>query len=66
MDRESPLPIPDTRPDVDVNEDGVDRTLIRWMLTLTPDGELYRPRVEKQDNGEHVIEGLYPPPAYEA
>lgn len=40
MDPELQPPIPDTRPGADANKDGVDRTLIRWMLTLTPDERL--------------------------
>lgn len=40
MDSKASPPIPDTRPDADVNEDGVDRSLIRWMLTLTPEERL--------------------------
>ena len=30
------LTVPDPQPQTDYSEDGVDLTLIRWMLSLTP------------------------------
>jgi hypothetical protein len=32
------------------------------LLTLVPPSEEYRPRPHLRDDGEHEIEGLYPPP----
>ena len=33
------------------------------LQSLVPDDEEYRPRSQKLANGEHSVEGLYPPPA---
>jgi len=32
------------------------------LQSIVPDDEEYRPRPQKHANGEHTIEGLYPPP----
>ena len=32
------------------------------LLSIVPPGEEYRPRPQLREDGEHVIEGLYPPP----
>jgi hypothetical protein len=34
--------LPDTRPGAGTNDDGVDVSLVRWMLTLTPTERLAR------------------------
>jgi hypothetical protein len=34
------VPEPDPQPQTDYSEDGVDLTLIRWMLSLTPEERL--------------------------
>ena len=34
------MPERDTQPQTDYSEDGVDLTLIRWMLSLTPEERL--------------------------
>jgi hypothetical protein len=32
------------------------------LQSIVPEDEEYRPRPQKHANGEHTIEGLYPPP----
>jgi hypothetical protein len=32
------------------------------LLSIVPPDEVYRPRPQMLPDGEHVIEGLYPPP----